>query len=148
MGDNLHQRHFFDRAEKVQADDLFRPLRLGGNIANRQRRRIRRKDRMRRALLLDFTDHLLFQRQIFKHRFNDQIPMCKPAIIGRSGNQRQLAITLISLDMAATHLVIKQLPAVLQRMVDALSIDVFNTYRKFALGRGHEGDPPAHQAAA
>ncbi len=34
---HLHQRHLFHRAEVVQADNVFRPLRLRGDIRDRQR---------------------------------------------------------------------------------------------------------------
>ncbi|MNP02253.1 hypothetical protein D3C76_941020 [compost metagenome] len=50
--------------------------------------------------------------------------------------------------MAAFNLLIKVLPAVLQGMVDALGIDVFNTYRQFAFAGCHECNSTAHQPTA
>ena len=77
----------------------------------------------------DLGHHLLFQGQIFKYRLNHHIAMAESAVIRGTGDQRQLAIALTGFDMAAFDLLIKQLPAVLQGVVDPFRIDVFDPHR-------------------
>ncbi len=60
MRNNLNQRHFFDRAKKVQSNHLFRSGRIRRNIANRQGRSIGGKNGVSSAILLHFRHHLLF----------------------------------------------------------------------------------------
>ncbi|MNN49635.1 hypothetical protein D3C81_1641720 [compost metagenome] len=79
---DFHQRHFFHRTKEVQTDYLLRSRGTCGDIANRQRRRIRGKNGVRRAVLFYVGDHLLFQRQIFKYGFNHQVTMVKTAVVG------------------------------------------------------------------
>lgn len=96
-------------------------------------------------MLLNVSHHLLLKRQVFKHRFNHQIAMGKTAVVCRAGDQCQGFITLVGLDMAAYNLLIKVLPAVLQRVIDSLRIDVFDTYRQFAFAGGNKRYSAPHQ---
>ena len=100
---------------------------------------------MRGAILLNVCHHLLLKGQILKHGFNHQIAVRKTAVIRRTGDRRQGFITLACLDMAAFDLLIKVLPAVLQRVVDSLRVNVFDAYRQFAFAGGNKSDTAAHE---
>ena len=100
---------------------------------------------MRRAMLFNVRHHLLLERQIFKYGFNHQLAVRKTAVVRRAGDHRQGFITLACLDMAALDLLIKVLPAVLQRVVDSLRVNVFDAYRQFPFTCGNERNAAAHQ---
>ncbi|MOA47194.1 hypothetical protein D3C78_1698080 [compost metagenome] len=70
--------------------------------------------------------------------------MLETAKVCGTRNQRQLPVAFTGFDMAAFHLLLKQLPAVLQRMVDALRIDIFDTNGQFAFTGSHKRDASAH----
>ena len=96
-------------------------------------------------MLFNVRYHLLLKGQIFEHGFNHQIAVCKPTVVGGASDHREDFIAIAGLDMAAFHFAIKVLPAVLQRVVDALRIDIFDTYGQFAFAGGDKRDASAHQ---
>ncbi|MNE14645.1 hypothetical protein D3C80_1075330 [compost metagenome] len=74
----------------MQADHLLRPLRIGGNLANRQRRGIGGENGMRCGVLFNLGHHFLLQGQILKHRLHHDIHALKAGVIGRTGDQHHL----------------------------------------------------------
>lgn len=96
-------------------------------------------------MLFNVRHHLLLKGEIFEHGFNHQIAVCKPTVVGGASDHREGFITLTGLDMAALHFAIKVLPAVLQRVVDTLRVDIFDTYGQFAFAGGDKCDAAAHQ---
>ena len=74
--------------------------------------------------------------------------MRKTALIGGSRNQRQLFITLAGFDMTAANLRFKLLPTVLQRVVDSLSINIFDAHRQATFTGRDVSNTAAHQATA
>ena len=102
---------------------------------------------MRRAVLLHVSHHLLLKRRL-QIRLQSPVPVRKTAVIRRAGDRRQGFITLACLDMAAFDLPIKVLPAVLQRVVDALCADVFDAHGQFAFAGGNKRDSAAHEPTA
>src|SRR5690606_29196 len=96
-------------------------------------------------MLFNVRHHLLLKGEIFEHGFNHQIAVCKPTVVGGASDHREGFITLTGLDMAALHFAIKVLPAVLQRVVDTLWVDIFDTYGQFAFAGGDKGADDARQ---
>ena len=73
--------------------------------------------------------------------------MGEALIIRGAGNQRQLTIPFAGAQIAATHLLVQQFPAVFQRMVNSPCLNIFDTHRKPAFAGGNIRNPAAHQTA-
>ena len=98
--------------------------------------------------MFNLTHHLLLEREVFKNRLNHEVTMRKTTVVEATGNQRQLSIALGRFQMATAYFLLQLIPAVFQRMVDTVGVDILNTYRQLALNSGNVGNTAAHQAAA
>ncbi len=98
--------------------------------------------------MFNLTHHLLFEREVFKNGLDYEITMRKAPVIDAAGNQRQLRVALGGFQMAAAYFLLQLIPAVFQRVVDTVGVDIFNTYRQLALNGGNVGNTAPHQTAA
>ncbi|SQC34479.1 Uncharacterised protein [Kluyvera cryocrescens] len=98
--------------------------------------------------MLDFTNHLLLQRQIFKYRFNHHVTMRKTTIVRAAGNDCQLAVTFCSLQMTTADFLLQLIPTVFQGMVNTIRVNIFNPHRQPAFYCRDVSNAPSHQATA
>ena len=87
--DDLDQRHLFYRREEVDADELLRPFGSLGESRDRQRRRIRRKDRIVSNNGLGLRGDIGFDLPVFEYCLDDELATGKIVIFCRRMNPIQ-----------------------------------------------------------
>ncbi len=68
----------------MQTNNLFRTLRFGRNLGNRQRTGVGSKNCRLTCVLFNVSNHFLLKIQVFKDRFYNHIGALKTAIVQRT----------------------------------------------------------------
>ena len=84
----------------MHADDPLGRSRLAGYLGDRERGRVRRDDGLRPQDLLELGDHAALRRDLFEHRFDDQIGAAEPREIRPAGDAAHDARGLAALEDA------------------------------------------------
>ena len=80
--DHLDEFHQRNRIEKVHSDHFVRPFRNGGDLRDRDRRSVARKDRVRPADGIELLEDLLLDIEILCRGLNDQRTFFKAVKLG------------------------------------------------------------------
>ena len=87
--DDLDQRHFFDRREEVDADELIRTAGRFGQLGDRQGRGVGGKDAIFGDHGFDALGHLGLDGRVFEYGFDDQVAAFQRIQIGGRSDQVQ-----------------------------------------------------------
>ena len=124
--DDLDERQYGHRVEEVQPD-------VGAHLGERQRRRVRGEDRVRRELSQSRED-LLLDRELLDDRFENEVAVLEALPAGRAGDERRPRA-----DLGAD---------VRERGVDELVGEVTENERDLEPLHEQRRELPRHQAAA
>ena len=87
--DDLDQRHDRRGVEVVEADDLPGAQRHFADLGDRQRRRVRREDRVPGRRRVELREHALLDRHLLRHRLDDEVDVAERAVGGRALDARE-----------------------------------------------------------
>ncbi len=82
--DDLDQRHDRGRVEVVEADDLLRPQRRFADLGDRQRRGVRRQDRVAGRGGVELGEHGLLDLDLLRHGLDHEIDVAEVRVGGRA----------------------------------------------------------------
>lgn len=131
----------------MQPGHACRVLQCPGDGGDRQRRGIAGEQRRGRAERLQIAEQALFDRQIFRHRFNHQRAVGQ--LLERVGafEARQQCFGARGIGLAAVHPLPQAASELVDRALGGGGRDIEQPYR-VAGGGGHLGDADAHGAGA
>jgi hypothetical protein len=119
--DQLHHRH---RIEKMHPDHLFRTLRYAGNLRNRDRARIRRKNRLRSQYPVQVPKQRRLDLKPLRRSFNRNRSGSQILQLRRQRNPRPSLIRLFLGQLLLRHLARNVRANRVQPAVKCLLIDV------------------------
>ena len=120
--------------------------RLGGDLANRNRRRVGGQHRGRKHRVLQFAEHRALDRQVFEHGFDHQLGAGKAGEVGGAAE-----VCLLPLELEPRHPAALELPAEdvdrhLEAATDAGEIGILEPCLQPGRQHSGAGDARPHEA--
>src|SRR3954471_4182288 len=105
--DHLDQAHHRRRVEEVEAADLVASRSRLPHLGDRERRGVRREDRVARRDLVELGEHGLLDLNPLGHRLNDEVDVAEALVIGRAGDAPEdrggLRVGILLRDLLLLH---------------------------------------------
>eukprot|EP00754_Rhynchopus_humris_P035980 Rhum_TRINITY_DN176_c0_g1::Rhum_TRINITY_DN176_c0_g1_i1::g.252::m.252 len=143
-GDDLDERHLRDRVEEVHAHDVLGVLRVLLHLVERQRRGVRREDRLavQHAGRLEVLDHLHLQVHHLHRRLHDDL-LAAQALVGHAaGDKRGAPVGLGTRHLLPLRLRVELLLHEAKTLLDEVFLDVLQVHSRLL-----RGEPVRHAAA-
>ena len=142
-GDDLDQFHHVGRVEKVHPDHPVGPPRGRAHLGDGQSRRVGSKDGVRRADLVQFAEHLLFDGHHLRHSLDDNVHILEIGVIQGVLDQVQFLLHLALGHFALVHPFLVDALHVPTGQFQLLLINILDHHRQAGKG-DHLGNAPAH----
>ena len=145
--DDFHQRHFFHRAEEVDADEVFLLLHAFGEAGDRQRGGVGTQYRIGFDHVFHFLEHLVLELGVLEHGLDDEVHAFQVRRIGGGGDARENFFFLLFAHLALGHFLVEQLGGIRLALLGVLGGNILE-HHLGAGARGDVGDARAHHARA
>ena len=93
--DDLDQAHHRRRVEEVEAEHALGPRRHAGQLADRQRRGVRRENRVARRCGIELHEHGLLEIELLGHRLDHEVDVAEAVVAGGRADQGERAGELL-----------------------------------------------------
>mmetsp|Transcript_546 Transcript_546/g.1411 ORF Transcript_546/g.1411 Transcript_546/m.1411 type:complete len:249 (-) Transcript_546:877-1623(-) len=152
MRNDFEQRHLVDGREVVHAHDALGHARVRGDLAERQRARVRRDDRAVAEHALEHLDHLVLHAELLEDRLHNQLAPAQPlppvrVCICQPHDVAQLHVAGERAERAPLDLA-RQVRRHLRLAAREPRARRVLEHHAHTLGRAHLGNARAHQARA
>ena len=146
--DDLEQRHLGDRRKEMHPNHPLRHARGLGDARDRNRGRVRSEHAGDRQHLFRFTEHLLFDAQLFEHRLDRQLGSAEAGVPITAGQQRDEPSVLVLRDAATFQSIVEDRARGENSLRHSAQIRILHAHVDFCLGDGGARYSRAHEPRA
>ena len=121
---DLDEGHQWRRVEEVHADRALRPLEHRGDCGHRQRRGVRREDRVVANDGLEHLEQLVLDREILVRGFDHDVAVPEVRERGRERQPRDRGVARVLLERSLLDLPRQEMRDLIARLLGALQLDL------------------------